>query len=288
MNTLLSYLKQPLTPSDGTVKNVIIIVSSVWVFLVLMILKPLNIVKIEYNVFLITLGFALITFLVCTSVLYLSPKIFRKFYHEKEWTLGKFLGICLAIVLLISVGNCAFDTLMGIDLIGLSSLAKESVFYALKKLSFSILITSLIGLFPMFFCFFILRYKFLQSNLDHVNQYVRSISKEKRSDSDNVVLLTLQGATKDKLTLPLSDLVYIEAAGNYISIFYYKTGKLVCKLLRTSISQMSNDLKQYSQIIRCHRGFIVNTDHILEAKKYQITLKNINQPIPVSRNCTKL
>jgi len=92
---------------------------------------------------------------------------------------------------------------------------------------------------------------------------------------------------KEHLTLKLSNLRYIEAQDNYVLVYHLDKGILKKQLLRATMKDMENNLKDQS-IIRCHRRFIVNLNVVEKVKRLghqmELYLPNVSSPIPVSRS----
>lgn len=60
-----------------------------------------------------------------------------------------------------------------------------------------------------------------------------------------------------RLSLKLKDVLYLQGADNYVTIYYNDHQKQEKFLLRNTLKQLENSLKQ-ADIIRCHRSFMVN------------------------------
>ncbi|MBQ9357177.1 MAG: LytTR family transcriptional regulator DNA-binding domain-containing protein [Prevotella sp.] len=100
--------------------------------------------------------------------------------------------------------------------------------------------------------------------------------------------LTLTGTTNESVTLQLSDLLYIEAVGNYLKVCHLSDGRIRTDMLRTTLKQMEETLSPYPSIVRCHRAFLVNLGQVeqITAKSgtMQLLMKHCNDTIPVSRS----
>lgn len=102
--------------------------------------------------------------------------------------------------------------------------------------------------------------------------------------------ITLIGKNLDnKLEFNASDLIYIKAEENYCLISFKKNETMHREYFRSSLSALYEQAKGASRnIIRCHRTYIVNLDHVLEmhgnSRGYHLQLKYDNAEIPVSRN----
>lgn len=84
-----------------------------------------------------------------------------------------------------------------------------------------------------------------------------------------------------------SMLQFIEAEGNYINVFYLENGVSQKKTLRCTLKQVEELFKDYPNIIRCHRAFIVNIDKIKHvdgnAQGYRLHIDDTDRTVLVSR-----
>lgn len=90
-----------------------------------------------------------------------------------------------------------------------------------------------------------------------------------------------------RLQLEKKDLLYIEAADNYITVFFLKDGHLSKELIRNTLKKAEETLSSKG-FIKCHRSYLVNQTAIQGWKKdgrnYKLFLRNTNLSIPVSRS----
>lgn len=69
-----------------------------------------------------------------------------------------------------------------------------------------------------------------------------------------------------RLSIKFTKLYYIEAADNYVNIYYENKGKISRFLLRKSLKSIEDTYKEYP-LIRCHRSFIINVEKVKVLKK---------------------
>ena len=90
-----------------------------------------------------------------------------------------------------------------------------------------------------------------------------------------------------QLTVAKENLLYIESADNYISIWYLKNEQLKKQLVRTTLKETSSKLADTS-VVRTHRSFMINIDKIkvLRREKENLFIE-LDHPglkdIPVSK-----
>jgi len=90
---------------------------------------------------------------------------------------------------------------------------------------------------------------------------------------------------KIKFSVLAKDLLLLESTDNYVSVFYILENKVQRKLLRNTLKNMEEMLKE-NNILRCHRSFMVNPANVnfmqKEGKKLNLKLNHFDKPVPVS------
>jgi hypothetical protein len=69
-----------------------------------------------------------------------------------------------------------------------------------------------------------------------------------------------------RISVKTENLLYLEAADNYVNIFYLNKEKVFRFMLRNTLKQLEEKFKN-TEVIRCHRSFMVNFDKIKVIKK---------------------
>ncbi len=92
-----------------------------------------------------------------------------------------------------------------------------------------------------------------------------------------------------RFSLKSNDLLYLESADNYVSIYYLNKGKVLHFLLRNTLKTMEELFKGNPVIIRCHRSYIINFEKAkLLRKEKDGLLLELDAPelidIPVSKS----
>jgi hypothetical protein len=148
---------------------------------------------------------------------------------------------------------------------------------------FENLLAYLLIMFPPYFLFVsYIHIKDVIKNLENENSTHKSIEKI-------VPDITLKDENEIvKLVLKTQNLLFIQAADNYVEVNFLENGVLSKSLLRNSIKKLEPTFMD-TPIIRCHRSFIVNTNNIELAKKTSsgFSLKLIQTSeltIPVSKS----
>ena len=113
----------------------------------------------------------------------------------------------------------------------------------------------------------------------------QQIPTEKPTTSE---VITLTGTTNEAVTLIVAHLLYIEAVGNYMKVFYLRNGDVRFDMLRATSKQIEEKLHDYPMIVRCHRAFLVNLGQVEKivshSSSMQLLIKHCHDSIPVSRS----
>ncbi|MCX6328902.1 MAG: LytTR family DNA-binding domain-containing protein [Bacteroidia bacterium] len=111
--------------------------------------------------------------------------------------------------------------------------------------------------------------------------------KKYEEDYLNKSIEFISDNSTEKLNLLIADVAFIKSADNYVEIVYKEGDNFKKKLIRNTLKNIEQQIKPYSNFIRCHRICIVNLYYIEKLKSnyndYWLTIKGYNEQIPVSR-----
>jgi len=101
------------------------------------------------------------------------------------------------------------------------------------------------------------------------NQYLKNRIKElgERNGESNILHLKDEKG-EIRLSINVENILYAEAADNYVIIKYISNDRIVDFFLRTNLKKLSDDLRE-TPIQRCHRSFMINLLHVTSLKKDQ-------------------
>jgi DNA-binding LytR/AlgR family response regulator len=116
------------------------------------------------------------------------------------------------------------------------------------------------------------------------NAFVKGDAPQEASDTQ----VLLSGTTNESVSLNITDLLYIEAVGNYVKVCHLRDGQVQTDMLRATMKQTEETLQDYPMIVRCHRAFLVNLRQVEQvishAGSTQLLIKHCHESLPVSRS----
>jgi heme/copper-type cytochrome/quinol oxidase subunit 4 len=251
-----------------------------FVFLFLYIFKPFNLSSLvdlvtEYT---ILLGGA--TVFSVFFMLYIPALLFKNYFNEDKWTIGRNIFLILIGIVLI-----------GTSLWSLGNLYKSD--FGIKTLRYFPFLTCvfLVGIIPLLFFVFI-NEKNVREKRTKKAKEINTHNKEKLVEKGFKTEVTLYSDNKkEKIIFNTYDLVYISSQGNYASFFIRKNTDLKEKILRVTLTKIDTELQDYTSIIRCHKSYIVNVNFINSihgnARGYLLKSDVIPFDVPVSRSFSK-
>ena len=264
----MSFLsrKYPFERSGHWVKDCL--AYCVIVFLILFFLQPFGFSMYWGSKLFASLLFGAVTFLCCLifHLAVFGPLQKRvkpwRIWHQALTVLGMVLFIGICNVLLFSV-LFHYPVTPGISLM-------------------FIYWTLIIGVIIAALSIGISYYRSLRGQLDAL--------LDKTTEQQEGITVTIHDTRVrgNDLSLPINDLLCIEAQKNNVAVSFLKDGKLVREELQTTLAAVLDDLSGYDNVFQCHRSFIVNLNCISSAKGnsngYTLELGGGLVTVPVSRS----
>jgi hypothetical protein len=131
--------------------------------------------------------------------------------------------------------------------------------------------------------------RLLNEQLKKLQTSEQDIQPTQEDDTNPASQITLEGNTNEHVNLEISDLLYIEAVGNYVKVVVLlREGEVHTNMLRATMKQMEDQLQAYATIVRCHRAFMVNLNQVEQissnSRAMQLVMRHSHDAIPVSRS----
>jgi DNA-binding LytR/AlgR family response regulator len=243
---------------------------ALFVFCALFFLRPLG-MHVPGNVFLTCLGYAVVTFIVAFLYAFVTTRIFNWQKSGDYWTLGKWIldsGLLLACI---SVGNFLFYNFT----------VNWSAFSPIV-LAYITIPTVLIGLFPIAFSGMAVQIRAERDHQRTAGQLQLATARPGPTNPDHRLVELGDGG----FSVDPSTILFCESRQNYVRCVFLDQGISREEILRATLSSLEEQLTGRT-IIRCHRSYLVNPDHIRSARGnaqgLRLDLVGAAEDVPVSR-----
>lgn len=252
--------------------------SGLFVFVFLIVFQPFGAGQLEDFKYMFLAGLGISVFLGVCVTYFILPKLFPRFFHPEKWTIGREILFLCCCILIISAFNSLHNYFYWSDIVFYRT------FFGFLK------ITTSIGIFPILGLVFFTERALSKRNIERALLLSSHIPPE-AVEKTITVEIQEESVKESPIVMQLSEFVYAQSEGNYITIYYLDDNKLMHKLIRLSLKQLEIQLENLSQIKRCHRSYLINTQHIIaidgNARSLTIQLDNVATSIPVSRSFSK-
>lgn len=231
--------------------------------------------------------FGLVTFSCIFITNFILNIFFPQIFSEENWTTGKQIINMTAIVVLVGLVNYLLSPLLFN-----TKLSWKNVFYY-QGIAISV------GLLPIIIYTLYKQNHWLHQFKQEASALQRKLEAKKGNESDTTQSSTSPADTNDhitfegdnqaeKKTIDANHLIYIEAASNYIKLYFEQKEKITYSIVRMTMKKATETVTAYPVFFRCHRAYIVNLDKIElvegNAQGYKLKLQGTEDLIPVSRN----
>ncbi|HEY5507059.1 MAG TPA: LytTR family DNA-binding domain-containing protein [Paludibacter sp.] len=202
-------------------------------------------------------------YILLLALIYLVfPRLFKNYYQQSNWTRGKELRNLLLLYILSLLSNWVCVVIC------FSPIHYNLTFYV-QILSFS-------------FTFNVL--PVIVANFIHQRYHwgwIKAIPKQTEPLEEPLFFQCI-----NKMTIPITDILYIFQDSNYQFIRYESEGKVHEEKERRSMKKLLSIMEPYPQFKSCHESFLINTDkiefvNIINGKK-KLKLKGIDTPLNIS------
>ena len=259
--------------ADIRIKRILCFGIPFFIFFFLIVFQPFNInltqswIKKISAIFLFSLSGSLIWTL----------HLYGIFKNKKGFSVGATILIIFWISLLIGISNFV-----------ISELFSSHVPFNLHNLPVIVFWSIITGITPITFIVVIYEIYSARSKVKFIHQINKTITLH--NGAEKSIILTINASIGlDCLSMPLNHLLYLQAAGNYVDVYYCDNEcNLKHNLIRNTLSEVILQLnKQCDKLVRCHHSYVVNlnkVDRIIgNSSSYKAVLKDIKIEIPISK-----
>lgn len=253
----------------------------VFIAIFLIFLKPFPSVFNFENVF-ITAGYGLVVSLILAINHFLISKILP--IDIKEWTIGKSVLWTLHDIVSLTIWIFVYNNIWN-----------NFAHFTWSQFFYIGWITLVLAIIPVMISTILLENWLLRRNLRKASRMQQSVDNISTTPpkivSPTTNLLTIHAENKSEwLKIRPADLIFLESADNYVSIFYKEKDQVQKKLLRSTLTKIVEQITQ-PYIQRCHRSYLLNLHQIKyvggNSRGLQLKLLDTDKIIPVSRKYVK-
>ncbi|OAV44103.1 LytTR family DNA-binding domain-containing protein [Lewinella sp. 4G2] len=245
--------------------------TAIFIFAALYVLRPFG-MDFGPNAFAICLGYGLVTFLVAVTYSYVTEQVFGWHRCGPNWTLGKWILDCAAVLLLISLANFIYHNFT----VGWGA-------FSWVVLVGVTVPTVLIGLFPIAMSGVLIQMQAERNNQRAAGSLARfgGLSTPATPPTHTELVSLTEEFALDPATL-----LFCESRQNYVRVLYLDGGAAREETIRTTLSALEEKLVG-TTVRRCHRSYLVNTAHVTSARGnaqgLRLNLVAAEEEVPVSR-----
>lgn len=290
---MLEFLNRPYPFSFQPLRRVKqILPIGICVFIFLVLFKPFggDVFIIAYMIFAASFAALLTTVLI--------PLFFPKYFDEANWTIKRnLIWVMWMNIIFVTILFFANNTLLIFKFndFGYFTL-KNFLHWVYIQLIFGIPLGIIINLVNQFYL--LKKHLKIAENINNavekgkLEQVQTNLEPDKQNRFPNNELNTLEFEIDkfNKVMIDVDNLIYVEALGNYINIFYrYEEIRKIT--IRETISNIEQKIGASRLIYKPHRSYLVNLKSIEnvtgDSQGLKIHFKGYDRVIPVSRNKIK-
>ncbi len=252
-----------------------------FVFLFLYIFKPFGLHLLPSDSATIKLaGYGAVCSLILLFDLFVIPAVLPGLFEEDNWKVWKEIVYILFNITIVAFGNMVYTNVV------IRGTPLFEGFFVFE------LFTLFVSFLPVVALVLLKQIRLLRRTLKEAHELSSHMNQKRRLNIHEEVMVTLHAENaKDNFALPAIELLYIQAADNYIDIHYQHEGKEQQKVLRASLKSAREDLRHHTAFYRCHRTWIVNLDRVRavsgNSQGYKLILEGTETLVPVSRNLNR-
>jgi DNA-binding LytR/AlgR family response regulator len=271
MNIRIERLVQKIRDEFGLFLSI-----SFGVFLFVLFFQPFPLESLDFNNSLVYIaGFGGIVFVVIFLIRTLLPWFLRENGSEDETR--KLIPSYLKGFLILLITAVAFEFyLRYVGSVGIN------FFISLKVSLICLAPPVILGLYD--------RIKTLRQQNDTLIVEKKIMQKQVEKYEEDYLNKSIEFISEninENFSLLVAEVVFIRSADNYVEIVYKEGESLKKRLIRNTLKNIEQQIRQYSNFIRCHRICIVNV-HFIEKlarnnENHFLVIKGSNEQLPVSR-----
>ncbi len=273
---MLRILIQKYPAPSPVLRNLIIaLLFGLFIGLFLLFFEPfdINLSSNENKIYQL-LFFGCITTIVLVVFLYILPLLLPNIFSDKHWKVKHQIMFYLVILFVIATFNGIYT-----NYINALSFSWYNYWWIISR-------TFVLGGIPIAFITLLDYQRKVKFNTNQASNIIKK-KKELLEDSKQTTHQISTDLKNEIFSFNENDFNYAIAVGNYIDMCFLDENTLKKVTYRITLSSFERQLEKSSNLIRCHRSFLVNlkkVEHITgNAQGLKLELKSQSEIVPVSR-----
>jgi hypothetical protein len=223
------------------------------------------------------LGYGVVSVLAGIIYVVLSHYFYKTLWANRKWTLGWEILHSLLFLLFIGFSIMTYGSLLHITELTFTNVLLY-LFY-----------TVVLGLIPVTIRAVLVRDWRLKNDLSEAKK-INELLANRKLASDEKIIEFNTASSKGVLKINTHDLLYVEAAENYINVVWENNHTIRKEMIRMT---MKDAIRQWNDplIVFSHRSFIINLRKVKKISSQSgfstMTLKDVDTPIPLSATYKK-
>ena len=269
------YLNKPLPYVETyAIRFFMSLFFGIFIFVFLWIFQPFAISEYPDTVFIKSLGYGLVTFLIMLFNSFILPPLFPKLFDPNTFKIKHNIYVTVWYLISIAIGNWVYT---------------RYFFYSESSIGLAefILITLSVGVFPM-----IIGAYYMEKKLNKAKQKIASeASCHIKNLSTNLINRQYTFSAENSseyIDLNTEDLFCVKSDGNYCEFYFKEKGIIKKQIIRITLKSIEEKLRNDKDIIQCHRSYIVNLQNVIlvsgNARNLSLHFDNLGFTIPISRS----
>lgn len=268
-------------PLDNSYKRAIVsaVLFGLFIALFLLFFQPFGLTSYKSDTKTLEIAaYGLVTTFCLLFNFFLFSTLFKKWFSNTCWTVGKNIAYTIFNFFIIGLANLLYSVYRNyIDLDFNGFLFYQSL-------------TVVVGAFPVIFSTLLVYNRRMKKMLKEADYLNTSLSPVEKTDATTIRIPSLNKS--ENISIQAEDLLMVKAVENYIELHSLKNGSPYKEVIRNTLKNVSQTLADVDFIQKCHRSYLVNLNQVAKfsGNAQGLALQFEQDPsikVPVSRAYVK-
>ena len=275
LNRIRTWFDRPYPRiHDNWVKLMLTCFIALVSFLILVIFKPFGLHQVEDITFFA--GYGANAFIALFCHYFVLPKLLPRYFDYDQWTVGREYIFYISVLVMISILNYFYNSTIGLEI---------SPQYGFLPFLF---MTTAVGALPTLLMLYITERVAKRNNEEKAESANKQMMENQRVEQeDNLLTITSKNKSEQDLTIKSSHFLLAKSESNYVEIYCVEDQGVRKQLVRQTLSQLQSQLLGHTNIIRCHKSYMINRSNVSKiegnARSCVAIMNTGGLSVPISR-----